>query len=110
MPLLSLLPLFGISLTLQRRFELGAAFALMLAVAGWVAFVIRQAQAGIPLDDPMHAALAEAAQASGDPATALLALIYDAPLPAHFVESVSAQAAALGAQARGSDAQGSQLS
>ena len=80
------------------------------AVAGWVAFVIRQAQAGIPLDDPMHAALAEAAQASGDPATALLALIYDAPLPAHFVESVSARAAALGAQARGSDAQGSQLS
>lgn len=37
MPLLSLLPLFGISLTLQRRFGLGSALALMLAVAGWLA-------------------------------------------------------------------------
>lgn len=36
MPLLSLLPLFGISLTLQRRFDIGAAFALMLAVSGWL--------------------------------------------------------------------------
>lgn len=47
MPLLSLLPLFGISLTLQRRFELGAAFALMLAVAGWVALAFVGGLAGM---------------------------------------------------------------
>ncbi|MEO0630841.1 MAG: hypothetical protein AAFY46_08945, partial [Planctomycetota bacterium] len=39
MPLISLLPLFGISLLLQRRFGLRAGLALMLAVAGWMALV-----------------------------------------------------------------------
>ncbi|MEO0615708.1 MAG: hypothetical protein AAFY69_06185 [Pseudomonadota bacterium] len=47
MPLISLLPLFGISLLLQRRFGLRAALALMLAVAGWFTVVYVGGLAGV---------------------------------------------------------------
>ncbi|KAF1720292.1 mannitol dehydrogenase family protein [Pseudoxanthomonas wuyuanensis] len=80
---------------------------LCLPVAGWLRFVVRQAQAGVPLVDPMDAALSRAGRtATGDAAhdiAAFLALeMVFAPLSGdtRFVDALRTAYAALGEASR----------